>query len=744
MDNSKNLIFLFFVIFTANTIKAQDTKLNIFESFLRIHKIEDTAKVNIFNKIVHIHYDKYIKITKNCVTHANEISEEEKDLLGIAKSEVYRKLNSCEKALHGHKMALKIGKELNSKPQTANFNIEFGIIFSAPGNYSLSLEYFQKYRKLEGEDATDKMSEINEINNIGNIYLFLANYPKAFHYSRKALKIAEELNDKRTIATCYAYMGYLHKKMHNVKSLEYFSKAPTSEVMGDKLLTINLLVFLRYINVLQIDFARTLQSYQKAIKLSEETGMKRKVSELLNKIGDIYLKQKKYYIVSSATMKGLQLANKLKLMNSKNNSYKQLSKIYAATQEYKKVYLNYKLLIVVYDSVNNEKRTPKIERLQYSYKCKSLSQNIELEHQKKVAVHKNIAILYILGCFLLSFLTLYLYRSLRIKRKVSSILNKEKHHIEVSNEEYLVINEELLRFDNEFLGAKNLTKEKTNLLLQVADSLPVFISLIKHDLNYIAVNKGYASIFDKQKYEIEGRNIKEILNSDTFEKAYPYIVKALKGEMVTYENIILQKEGTKLILETTYVPYYLHNKVQGFISCSTDITERKRTEKILKESEEIKAQLLNDEIGQINRELDSNQRVLTSATLKLIQNSERDAQTINQLMEIGKYTTPESEQKINALIANIRAVSASSNWTEFEILFEKINDSFYKNLNTQFPTLSTNERKMCAFLKLNMSNKDIARITFQSDDALKKARVRLRKKLEISKEIRLSAYLQNI
>jgi hypothetical protein len=43
-----------------------------------------------------------------------------------------------------------------------------------------------------------------------------------------------------------------------------------------------------------------------------------------------------------------------------------------------------------------------------------------------------------------------------------------------------------------------------------------------------------------------------------------------------------------------------------------------------------------------------------------------------------------------------------------------------------------------------MSSKDIAQITFQSEDALKKARLRLRQKLEIGRETNLLVFLQNI
>jgi len=142
--------------------------------------------------------------------------------------------------------------------------------------------------------------------------------------------------------------------------------------------------------------------------------------------------------------------------------------------------------------------------------------------------------------------------------------------------------------------------------------------------------------------------------------------------------------------------------------------------------------------------LDLNQKSMTAATLKLIQNAERDATTIDRLQQIEQHTSNEGKQNIKALIADYTRSSYNSNWDEFEILFEKVHSSFYNNLNTLYPTLTTNERKLCAFLKLNMNNKDIAHITYQSEEALKKARLRLRQKLQIDRETNLSSFIQSI
>lgn len=70
--------------------------------------------------------------------------------------------------------------------------------------------------------------------------------------------------------------------------------------------------------------------------------------------------------------------------------------------------------------------------------------------------------------------------------------------------------------------------------------------------------------------------------------------------------------------------------------------------------------------------------------------------------------------------------------------------TYFKQLNESFPTLTLNERKLCVFLKLNMTNKDIAQITFQSEEALKKARMRLRKKLELDRDENLAGFIQGL
>jgi DNA-binding CsgD family transcriptional regulator len=61
-----------------------------------------------------------------------------------------------------------------------------------------------------------------------------------------------------------------------------------------------------------------------------------------------------------------------------------------------------------------------------------------------------------------------------------------------------------------------------------------------------------------------------------------------------------------------------------------------------------------------------------------------------------------------------------------------VHADFYKNLNQINPDLTPNERRLCAFLKLNMSTKDISAITGQTPHSIKIARARLRKKFNLT------------
>jgi DNA-binding CsgD family transcriptional regulator len=71
-------------------------------------------------------------------------------------------------------------------------------------------------------------------------------------------------------------------------------------------------------------------------------------------------------------------------------------------------------------------------------------------------------------------------------------------------------------------------------------------------------------------------------------------------------------------------------------------------------------------------------------------------------------------------------------WQEFSLRFKEINSEFYDKLLTKYPDLTQSELKLCAYLRLNMTTKEIADLTGQSTETLGKARYRLRKKFGLT------------
>jgi DNA-binding CsgD family transcriptional regulator len=81
-------------------------------------------------------------------------------------------------------------------------------------------------------------------------------------------------------------------------------------------------------------------------------------------------------------------------------------------------------------------------------------------------------------------------------------------------------------------------------------------------------------------------------------------------------------------------------------------------------------------------------------------------------------------------------------WAEFEMRFQQVHQDFYRKLHETYPDLTPNEIKICAFLKLNMTTKDISAITFQSVKSIQIARTRLRKRMGIERDENLVAAIQ--
>ena len=82
-------------------------------------------------------------------------------------------------------------------------------------------------------------------------------------------------------------------------------------------------------------------------------------------------------------------------------------------------------------------------------------------------------------------------------------------------------------------------------------------------------------------------------------------------------------------------------------------------------------------------------------------------------------------------------------WQQFEENFDIVYDDFLKRLGEQYPQLTVSDKKMCAYLKMDLSSKEIAPLLNLTVRSVEMTRYRLRKKLGLSHENNLTEFLQN-
>jgi len=85
----------------------------------------------------------------------------------------------------------------------------------------------------------------------------------------------------------------------------------------------------------------------------------------------------------------------------------------------------------------------------------------------------------------------------------------------------------------------------------------------------------------------------------------------------------------------------------------------------------------------------------------------------------------------------------NNEWQSFELNIQEIHQDFIKRLSEQYPNLTAKDLKLCVFLRMNLSTKEIAPLMHLNYRSIELQRYRLRKKMLISPEINLNKFMIN-
>lgn len=177
-----------------------------------------------------------------------------------------------------------------------------------------------------------------------------------------------------------------------------------------------------------------------------------------------------------------------------------------------------------------------------------------------------------------------------------------------------------------------------------------------------------------------------------------------------------------------------------------EIYEQKK--KFEAETSEKKKEIKELKNQQLQYELRHKSQELANSTMNIIRKNEM----LLEIMEhINKVTTdiktnPDSNvvlSRLNKMERTIKQnIEIDNNWKKFEENFDLVYENYLKRLGEMYPDLSVRDKKLCAYLKMDLSSKDIAPLLNMSVRSVETNRYRLRKKMDLDRDMNLSEFLQ--
>lgn len=168
--------------------------------------------------------------------------------------------------------------------------------------------------------------------------------------------------------------------------------------------------------------------------------------------------------------------------------------------------------------------------------------------------------------------------------------------------------------------------------------------------------------------------------------------------------------------------------------------EMLRKQEALKRKQEEMAQRQEE----MSLELDHKNRQLTSYTLDLAAVNEFHQHVSASLSALRekKLSVAEADNELKDLILSLQHFNDKPLGDDFRVYFDEVHPGFLMRLSQQFSALSKADLRLCAYLHLGMTTKEIAALTFKEVRSVESARNRLRKKLNLPPETNLAQFLE--
>ncbi|WP_430810257.1 MULTISPECIES: triple tyrosine motif-containing protein [unclassified Carboxylicivirga] len=145
----------------------------------------------------------------------------------------------------------------------------------------------------------------------------------------------------------------------------------------------------------------------------------------------------------------------------------------------------------------------------------------------------------------------------------------------------------------------------------------------------------------------------------------------------------------------------------------------------------------------LRNELQSKNKELAAIAMKTICKNEKLVDLQARIIAIKEDATKQLEQKLCDLLGFIEREISNDDWDDFELRFDLAHNNYIKKLKEEFAALTPHDLKICAYLKMNLSSKEIAQLLNMSVRGVENARYRVRKRLGLDSSVNLTDWLMS-
>ena len=143
--------------------------------------------------------------------------------------------------------------------------------------------------------------------------------------------------------------------------------------------------------------------------------------------------------------------------------------------------------------------------------------------------------------------------------------------------------------------------------------------------------------------------------------------------------------------------------------------------------------------------LEQKERELSSAAIFDYQKSELLTKLLEEIKRLDTVTNNLYAPEIKKITREIKSfLDLDRSWSNFKIHFEEVHPGFLEKIAETFKDLTSNEQRVCAYLKIGLNNKEIATLTNVESASVRRALNRLKKKMNLTPDDSLREYIEHV